>query len=349
MPPDARAHRLLRALAGEPVDSTPVWFMRQAGRSLPEYRRIRERASLAAIVADADLCTEVTLQPVERLGVDAAILFADITTPLPGAGVGVAIVDGVGPVVDRPITRRSDLARLHAFDAAASVSPLLRAITEIRRTSPVPLIGFAGAPFTLAAYCIEGRSPREAGRVKALLHGDRSTWDALLERLVDVILAYLEAQVRAGVQVIQLFDSWVGQLSPRDYRAAVLPHMRRLFGGLAPLGVPVIHFGTGTAGLLTTMAEAGPAAIGLDWRIGLADGWERVGLDRAVQGNLDPQLLLAPWTEIEAGARAVLDEAAGRPGHVFNLGHGVLPATDPSDLRRLVELVHEVTIPVRVP
>ncbi len=338
--PSSRADRLLRALRREAVDTTPVWFMRQAGRSLPEYRRIRERASLADIVGDAALCAEVSLQPVDRLGVDATIVFADITTPLPGIGVAVELVDGVGPVIDSPIRSAADVERLRPFDAQASVSPLLEAIALLRRASPVPVIGFAGAPFTLAAYLIEGRSPRELERTKTLMHAEPATWDALLTRIVDMDLSYLRAQVAAGVQVVQVFDSWVGQLSPFDYRASVLPHARRLFAGLADLRVPTIHFGTGTSGLLGAMAEAGGDAIGLDWRIGLADGWSRLG-ERAVQGNLDPHLLLGPWEATASQARWVLDEADGRPGHVFNLGHGVLPPTDPEDLRRLVDLVHE--------
>ncbi len=337
-----RAGRLLRALRGEAVDATPVWFMRQAGRSLPEYRRIRERARLTEIVGNAALCAEVSLQPVERLGVDAAIVFADITTPLPGAGVAVELVDGVGPVIDRPIRTGADLDRLRPFDPPTAVGPLLEAIAILSRVSPVPVIGFAGAPFTLAAYLIEGRSPRELERTKTLMHTDPATWDGLLRRLVDIDLAYLRAQVVAGAQVLQLFDSWVGQLSPFDYRASVLPHVRRLFDGLADLDVPTIHFGTGTAGLLEVMAEAGGDAIGLDWRVSLGEARARVG-GRPVQGNLDPHLLLGPWAATAAQAEWVLDEAGWRPGHVFNLGHGVLPATDPDDLRRLVDLVHERT------
>lgn len=338
----SRSDRLLRALHRERVDVTPVWFMRQAGRSLPEYRKIRERARLTDIVGDAALCAEVSLQPVTRLGVDAVIVFADITTPLPGIGVDVELVDGVGPVIDRPIREPTDLERLRPLDAAAAVGSLLDAIAILRHESPVPVIGFAGAPFTLAAYLIEGRSPRELERTKTLMHADPTMWDGLMRRLVDLDLAYLAAQVGAGAQVVQIFDSWVGQLSPFDYRASVMPHMRRLFEGLAGLDVPTIHFGTGTTGLLGSMAEAGGDAIGLDWRVGLADGWGRVG-DRAVQGNLDPHLLLGPWEATAAQAHAILAEADGRPGHVFNLGHGVLPPTDPDDLRRLVDLVHGVS------
>ena len=335
-----RVDRLLRALDREPVDATPIWFMRQAGRSLPAYRRIRERASLADIVGDAALCAEVSIQPVDLLGVDAAIVFADITTPLAGIGVEVELIEGVGPVIERPISDVADLDLLRAFDAEEAVPALLEAISILRRESPVPVIGFAGAPFTVAAYLIEGRSPRELARTKAMMHRDPVAWDGLLARLVDVDLAYLRAQVRAGAQVIQVFDSWAGQLSPYDYRVSVLPYMQRLFEGLAELGVPTIHFGTGTAGLLEAMTEAGGDAIGLDWRIPLADGWARVGT-RAIQGNLDPQSLLGTWDATAAQAHWILDQAAGRAGHVFNLGHGVLPATDPDHLRRLVDLVHE--------
>ncbi len=338
--------RLLRALRREPVDATPVWFMRQAGRSLPEYRAIREHARLVDIVGDASLCAQVSLQPVERLGVDAVILFADITTPLPGIGIEVDLVDGVGPVIDRPIADLAAVEALRTFDPEAFVGPLLEAIGLIRRAARVPVIGFAGGPFTLAAYLIEGRSPRELTKTKAMLHAEPDLWDALLERLVDMDIAYLRAQVAAGAQVVQLFDSWVGQLSPFDYRASVLPHVRRLIKGVSDLGVPVIHFGTGTAGLLEAMAEAGGDAIGLDWRVSLAAGWDRIETavgERAVQGNLDPHVLLGPWGPVKTQARAILAEANGRPGHVFNLGHGVLPPTDPDQLARLVDLVHSET------
>jgi uroporphyrinogen decarboxylase len=342
-----RGERFLRACRRLPVDATPVWFMRQAGRSLPEYRAIRERASLAEIVGDPALCAEVSLQPVDRLGVDAAIVFADITTPLPGVGVAVELIDGVGPVIPEPIRTWADLERLRPFHPQASVAPMLEAIGLIRRASPVPVIGFAGAPFTLASYLVEGRAPRGLERTKAMLHTEPTLWAALLERLVDLDLRYLRAQVAAGAQAIQLFDSWVGALSPRDYRAAVAPHVRRLMDGLGDLDVPIIHFGTGTAGLLGAMADAGGDVIGLDWRIGLADGWALVP-DRAVQGNLDPTTLLAGYEAAASATDAILDEVAGRPGHIFNLGHGVLPATDPDHLRRLVDLVHERTARVEV-
>jgi uroporphyrinogen decarboxylase len=331
--------RFLRACRREPVDATPVWFMRQAGRALPEYRVVRERATLMEITRDAALCAEVTLQPVRRLGVDAAILFADITTPLPGLGVELEIREGVGPVIERPVRTADDVAHLRAFDAEASVGPLLEAIRLVRAESPVPLIGFAGAPFTLACYLVEGGPSREFVRTKTLLHAEPVAWATLMDRLTEMTIAYLRAQVAAGVQAVQLFDSWVGGLSPLDYERAVLPTMRRLFAGIADLGVPVIHFGVGTAGILPLQAAAGGDVIGLDWRIALADGWRRVG-DRGVQGNLDPTLLLGPWKATAEAARWVLGQAAGRRGHVFNLGHGVLPGTDPDHLARLVDLVH---------
>ena len=337
--------RFLRACRREAVDATPVWFMRQAGRSLPEYRRIRERATLAGIVRDPALCAEVTLQPVRRLGVDAAILFADITTPLPGIGLDVEIVDGTGPVIARPVRSAADVAGLRRFDPDASVAGLLEAIRLLRRELDVPLIGFAGAPFTLASYLVEGRGSRDAAALKRLLHAAPDVAADLLGALVDMTVTYLRAQVAAGVQAVQLFDSWIGVLGPWDYDRHVAPQMRRLFAGLADLGVPTIHFGTGAPGLLRRMADAGGDVIGLDWRIDLAEAWQQVG-DRAVQGNLDPAVLLGSWAGIEAQARWVLEQAGGRPGHVFNLGHGVLPSTDPDDLRRLVDLVHaRVAVP----
>jgi uroporphyrinogen decarboxylase len=340
--------RFLRACRREPVDATPVWFMRQAGRALPEYRRIREHATLQEIISDPALCAEVTLQPVKRLGVDAAILFADITTPLAGIGVEVELVDGVGPVIASPIRTRKAVEALRPLDAAESVGGLLAGIRLLRRDLDVPLIGFAGAPFTLASYLVEGRSAPGAMRLKQLMSSDPETFDALMSRLVEMTVDYLRAQVAAGVQAVQLFDSWVGAMSPFDYHRSVEPHMRRLFSALATtIDVPTIHFGTATGGLLEAMARAGGDVIGVDWRIGLAAAWERVP-DRAIQGNLDPAALLGPWEVATDQARWVLAQAAGRAGHIFNLGHGVLPETDPDSLRRLVELVHEATVAVPV-
>ena len=334
--------RFLAACRRRPVDATPVWFMRQAGRALPEYRAVRERATLLEITRDPALCAEVTLQPVRRLGVDAAILFADITSPLAGLGVKFDIREGVGPVIAHPIRSAAEVGRLRPFNPEADVSGLLEAIRLVRRASPVPLIGFAGAPFTLACYLVEGGPSREFERTKSLIHADPIAWSARMDALTEMTIAYLQAQVDAGAQALQVFDSWVGGLGPLDYETAVLPWMVRLFDTAGRLGVPVIHFGVGTAGLLGLLARAGGNVIGLDWRIALADGWARVG-DRGVQGNLDPTLLLGPFEATATAARWILDQAAGRPGHVFNLGHGVLPATDPDDLARLVDFVHETT------
>jgi uroporphyrinogen decarboxylase len=334
------AARYLRAARRLPVDATPVWFMRQAGRSLPEYRAVRERATLIEITRDAALCAEVTLQPVRRLGVDAAILFADITTPFAGMGVAFDIVEGRGPVLERPVRTAADVAALVPFEPVRDVAPLLEAIRLVRAESSVPLIGFAGAPFTLACYLVEGGPSREFVRTRTLMHADPGTWSMLMKLLTDTTARYLAAQVEAGAQAVQVFDSWVGGLSPFDYARSVAPWMTRLFERLARLGVPTCHFGTGTAGILRQQAQAGGDIVGLDHRISLSDGWALVG-DRAVQGNLDPVLLLGPFDAVADAARWVLDQAGGRPGHVFNLGHGVIPATDPDDLRRLVDLVHE--------
>ena len=322
------------------MDTTPAWFMRQAGRALPEYRAVRERATLLEITRDAPLCAEVTLQPVRRLGVDAAILFADITTPFAGLGVDFEIVEGRGPVIASPIRVAADVARLRVFDPEEAVGPLLEAIRLVRAASPVPLIGFAGAPFTLACYLVEGGPSRDFVRTKTLVRAEPVVWARLMDRLTETTIAYLRAQVAAGAQAVQVFDSWVGVLGPRDYGRSVAPWMSRVFHALQDLAVPAIHFGVATAGLLRLQAAAGGDVIGLDWRIDLADGWELIG-DRGVQGNLDPTLLLGPFDAVASEARAILDRAAGRPGHVFNLGHGVPPGTDPDALARLVDLVHE--------
>jgi uroporphyrinogen decarboxylase len=334
--------RFLRACRLEPVDASPVWFMRQAGRSLAEYRAVRERTTLEQIVGDAALCAEVTAQPVRRLGVDAAVLFADITTPLPGIGIDVRIVDGVGPVVERPVRSEADLAALRPFEPEAAVGPLLEAIRLLRAELEVPLIGFAGAPFTLAAYVVGGRASRDASAIKRLMLDRPAVADALLAALADLSIAYLGAQVAAGVQAAQLFDSWAGALSPDLYRRAVAPHSRRILDAVRALGVPAIHFTTGTAGFLEDVAAAGGDVIGVDWRVRLDEAWARLP-GRGIQGNLDPSTMLGPWAAVEREALDVLAAANGRPGHVFNLGHGVLPETDPDDLARLVDLVHDRT------
>jgi uroporphyrinogen decarboxylase len=333
--------RLLRALQRRPIDRTPVWFMRQAGRSLPEYRKVRERYSLLQICRLPEVCAEVTLQPVRRLGVDAAILFADIMLPLIAVGVDLDIVEGVGPVVARPIREPGDLGALRPLEevdvqfVADDIHATLDALA-----GAVPLIGFSGAPFTLASYLVEGKPSRDFLQTKRLMYSRPDLWDELMSRLAGIVTAYLRCQVEAGVQALQLFDSWVGALSLDDYRRYVQPYGHRIFEGLAGDETPVIHFGTGTAALLEAMRDAGGTAIGVDWRIPLDAAWERVGWDRAVQGNLDPLVLLGPWEVVERESRRILERAGSRPGHIFNVGHGIHPQTDPDQLRRLVELVH---------
>ena len=334
---------LVRAARRQLVDRRPVWFMRQAGRSLPEYRKVREKYDLFAICQKPELCAEVTMQPVRRLGVDGAVLFADIMLPVAfGLGVDLQLVDGIGPVVQQPIRSKQDIDRLQRRTPAESVPFVLETIRILRREldPSVAVIGFAGAPFTLAGYLIEGKPSREFLITKGLMYAEPDVWEALMARLSALVLDYLLAQVEAGAQVVQVFDSWVGCLSPMDYRRYVLPHMTRIFAGLQRAGAPSIHFGTGTAGILTLMREAGGDVIGLDWRVDLGDAWRMVGYDRAIQGNLDPALLLGPWPVIEDGARLVIEAAGGRPGHIFNLGHGVHPDTPVEHLQRLVEFVH---------
>ncbi len=316
--------------------------MRQAGRALPEYRAVRERYSLFDITERPELCAEVTLQPVRQLGVDAAILFADITLLLPGMGVAMELREGVGPVIGEPIRRPADVDRLRPFDPEAYTGGLLEAIKLIRRQSVVPLIGFAGAPFTLASYLIEGGPSRDFLEVKGFMHAQPEAWHRLMGRLTDATIAYMRAQAAAGAQALQVFDSWIGCLSPYDYRTAVLPHMQRLFDALP--AVPVIHFGTNTGGLLEAMVEAGGDVIGVDWRIPLDAAWARIG-DRAIQGNLDPAAAAGPFALARTQAETILRAADGRPGHIFNLGHGVLPQTPVENLKRLVEVVHDALVP----
>jgi uroporphyrinogen decarboxylase len=333
---------LVRALRREPVERTPVWFMRQAGRSLPEYRELRERHSFFEVANTPELCAEVTLQPVRRHGVDAAVLFADIVTPVIGMGIDIELVEGVGPVVAAPMAGGADVERLQLPDPEQAYAPVLEAVRIVRRElrADQALVGFCGGPFTVAGYLVEGRPSRDFARVKELMYREPAVWHALMDRLADGFSAYVAAKAAAGVDAIQLFDSWVGVLSLSDYEEFVAPYSARI---LASAGVPTIHFGTGTTHLLQAMAAAGGDGIGLDWRVPLDRGWAAVGLERAVQGNLDPAVLLGPWPRIEAASVDVLARAGGRAGHVFNLGHGVLPATDPADLSRLVGLVHERT------
>ena len=337
----------MRAARREPVEHTPVWFMRQAGRSLPEYRALRERHGFFEINRSAELTAEVTLQPVRRHGVDAAVIFADIMTPVLAMGLDVELVEGVGPVIADPIRTAAAVERLRVLDPQETVAPVLEAIATVRAelAPEQAVVGFCGGPFTVAGYLVEGRPSREFARVKALMYSEPALWAALMEKLGDAFAAYLRAQVEAGADVVQLFDSWVGALSAADYVEFVATWSARI---LAAVEAPTIHFGTGALHLLPAMADAGGTVVGLDWRVPLDDGWTLVGGDRGVQGNLDPALLLGPWARVEAGARDVLARAAGRPGHIFNLGHGVFPQTDPTVLGRLREHVHERTAATRV-
>jgi uroporphyrinogen decarboxylase len=336
---------LVRAARRRPVERTPVWFMRQAGRTLPGYREIRKRYSLFEVCREPELCAEVTLEPVEAHGVDAAVMFADIMLPVLGMGVDVELVEGVGPVIEQPVESLDDVRRLRVPEPEDAVPFVLEAVRLVREALPEEkaLIGFCGGPFTVAGYLIEGRPTREFVKTKRCMYGSPELWHELMERLSETFLRYVRAQVEAGADAVQLFDSWVGALSIEDYEEFVAPYSERILGGLS---VPTIHFGTGTAHLLEAMAAAGGDVIGLDWRVPLDQGWERVGLDRGVQGNLEPAVLLGPWERVEEGTEAILRAAAGRPGHIFNLGHGVLPDTDPGALRRLRELVHERTAAV---
>lgn len=331
---------LIRALRREPVERIPVWFMRQAGRSLPEYRDLRKRGGLLEICETPELATEVTLQPVRRHGVDAAILFSDIMVPLHAIGVGVDIVPGVGPVIDAPIRDRGGLRQLRPFEPELDAPYLLETVRQLVGELTVPLIGFSGAPFTLASYLVEGRPSKAQSLTKALMHSDPELWRDLLDRLADIGAASLRAQVQAGASAVQIFDSWTGSLSAADYEVHVAPAVQRLFDQIADLGVPRILFGVGTNHLLESLRASGAEAIGLDWRTPLSEGAARLGPEVALQGNLDPSTCLCPWDVVEARTLAILEQAPQR-GYVFNLGHGVLPETPPETLTRIVSLVRE--------
>ncbi|MBB0245814.1 uroporphyrinogen decarboxylase, partial [Streptomyces alkaliphilus] len=333
----------IRACRGEPVPHTPVWFMRQAGRSLPEYRKVREGIAMLDSCMRPDLVTEITLQPVRRHGVDAAIYFSDIVVPLKAIGLDLDIRPGVGPVVETPVRSRADLERLRPLEAGDVdyVTEAVRMLTA--ELGPTPLIGFAGAPFTLASYLVEGGPSRNHEHTKALMYGDPGLWADLLDRLADITAAFLRVQIEAGASAVQLFDSWVGALSPRDYRERVMPASAKVFDAVSGYGVPRIHFGVGTGELLGDLGEAGADVVGVDWRVPLDEAARRTGGTKPLQGNLDPAVLFAPRAAVEEQTDLVLASARDLPGHVFNLGHGVLPDTDPEALTRLVEHVHRRT------
>jgi uroporphyrinogen decarboxylase len=334
---------LVLAAQRRPVPHTPVWFMRQAGRSLPEYRQVREGVPMLESCFTTDLVVEITMQPVRRYGVDAAIFFSDIVVPLKAIGVDLDIKPGVGPVVAQPFRTAADVDRLRDLEPD-DVAPVLGAVGALAgELGSTPLIGFAGAPFTLASYLVEGGPSRDHARTKSLMYGAPEVWHALLERLSGIAGAFLRQQVLAGASAVQLFDSWVGALSARDYREFVQPHSARALAAVADLGVPRIHFGVGTGELLADMRDAGVEVVGVDFRLPLSEAARRVGDQHALQGNLDPAALFAGPDAVQAQVRRVLADAAGLPGHIFNLGHGVLPETDPDVLHAVVDQVHEST------
>ena len=342
-PKSPRDSILIRAARREAVEHTPVWFMRQAGRSLPEYRKVREGVAMLDSCRMPELVAEITLQPVRRHGVDAAILFSDIVVPLAAVGVDLDIVPGVGPVVAQPFRSLADLDRIPELtpDHVPYITQAVQLV--LAELGSTPLIGFAGAPFTLASYLIEGGPSKNHEHTKALMHGDPELWHALCARLAQVAGAFLRVQAQAGASVVQLFDSWVGALSRKDYETFVQPHSRVALSAVDDLDVPKIHFGTGTGELLASMGAAGADVVGVDFRTSLTDARARLGDRYAVQGNLDPALLFAPWPALEKAVRSIVAEGAEAPGHIFNLGHGVLPATDPEVLTRVVALVHEAS------
>ncbi len=338
---------IVRALRREPVERTPIWFMRQAGRCLAEYRALRERYGILEMARTPELCARVTRMPVERLGVDAAVLYADIMLPLDGMGVPFHIKPDIGPIVERPVRTDDDVAALRVIDAEEATPYLFQTIRALRgELAPeIALIGFCGAPFTLASYLIEGGPSRDHARAKQMMLGRPDLWARLMDTLVEVLARYLRAQVAAGVDVVQVFDSWAGALATTDYARSVLPWSRRLFASLSDLGVPRIHFATGNPALAPLLASVECEAVSVDWRVPLDEAWSAIG-DKAIQGNLEPAVCLAPWEVVEERALEVLRCAGGRPGHVFNLGHGVLAETDADVLARLVSLVQERTAAV---
>jgi uroporphyrinogen decarboxylase len=345
VPPRTGVARFLDACHHRQPDATPIWFMRQAGRCLAEYRELRKRYDILTMAKTPELCAQVTLMPVNEFGVDAAVLYADIMLPLERMGISFEIEPEIGPIIHNPVRTMQDVEALRVVDAEEATPYVLEAIRLVRREleGKQAVIGFSGAPFTLACYMIEGRPSRDYGIAKSLMYGQPEVWHALMNKLTEVVSRYLLAQIAAGVDVVQLFDSWVGALSPSVYARFVQPYSRRIFDAVRQTGTPSIHFGTGTASLLKLMTEAGGDVISVDWRVDLDTAWQRIGFERGIQGNLDPTLLLTPWNVIEEGMQDVLRRAANRPGHIFNLGHGVLAPTPPDMLRRLVDAVHEST------
>ncbi len=334
--------RFLQACRREPVDVTPVWFMRQAGRYMPEYRAIREKYTLIEICQHPEIAAEVTMQPVRALGVDAAILFADILLPVIPLGLGLEFAKGEGPVIESPVRTLEDVRAMKPFDAESDLGYVMDAIRILRgELDGIPLIGFCGAPFTVASYLIEGGSSRDFLKTKTMMYSAPGVFHALMEKLSGVLSNYLVAQIRAGAQAVQVFDSWVGALSPVDYETFVLPYSQKVLKDAEAMNVPVIHFGTNTTTLLPLMKQAGGDVLGLDWRIPLDDGWKIIGYDSAVQGNLDPSLLFAPLSEIKKRVQDILRRADGRPGHIFNLGHGILQNTPVDNVKAVVDIVHE--------
>ncbi|HVH44937.1 MAG TPA: uroporphyrinogen decarboxylase [Labilithrix sp.] len=334
--------RFLRACRREPVDCTPIWMMRQAGRYMAEYRALREKHTLLELCKTPELALQVTLQPM-KLNVDAAILFADILLPLEPMGAPFEFAKGEGPVVHSPVKNRADVDKLRVIEPEEGLGYVMQAIKLLKKELPVPLIGFAGAPFTLASYLVEGGKSRDFLKTKKLMYGEPETWNLLMGKLSEVVRRYLHKQIDAGADAVQLFDSWVGQLGPADYAEYVQPHVSSILKDVEKRGVPVIHFGVGTQSLLPLMRDAGGTVIGLDWRTPIAETWAKIGHDRAVQGNLDPTVLFAPRSVAEKHAQRVLDDAGGRPGHIFNLGHGILPETPVDTVRAVVDYVHEAS------
>jgi uroporphyrinogen decarboxylase len=334
--------RFLAAARKQAVDTTPVWFMRQAGRCLPEYRALREKHPFLEVARTPELAVEATMMPIDRLGVDGAVLFADIMLPLEGMGVEFEIRPGVGPVIANPIRTMADIERIRVVDPEEGTPYVLEALRLLRSTlgERVAALGFAGAPFTLACYLVDGRPSREYPKTKAMMYGQPELWDALMGKLTEVTARYLEGQVRAGADVVQLFDSWLGLVDSRTYAARVAPYTAAIFERLRNV-VPTVHFSTGTVQLLGQIAATRPDIVSVDWRLPLDEVWRVIGPGLGIQGNLDPTVLLAPWDTVETAAIDILRRANGRPGHIFNLGHGLLPETDPDVLGRLVDLVHK--------